>query len=790
MSIRSNILAGCLSLTVLAGLMGMVAEVQGRRLGEVALNIYDNAFMSVSYLREAQLDFARLASGAATPASRSDTAQEVLDDLDLVRDRAISPAGRHDAMALREQVAALLPHLADNPRGAAAAASAFDRLVERFAGDGYRYRRTVAALVQHMAIQTGAAAGLTLLAALTITALVSRRIAPPVQRAVRIAQSIAAGRLDNHIKVEGKGETAALLSSLAVMQDNIAAAMARIKALLAEQAASHAGEIASQHAQMEAALANMSQGLCLFGADGRLMVANRRFTDMFGTPTIGATAAEVLAAAGLDMLRDIACGSDIQTFSCDLADGRSIAVSQQAVAGGGWVATYEDVSERRSAEQRLAHMARHDQLTGLPNRLLFGEHTQRSLAARRSQEELAVLWLDLDRFKAVNDKLGHPAGDALLYAVAARLLACVGNTGMVARLGGDEFAIVQGGANQPQDASAMAQRVIATLSLPFTIEQQEIRIGASVGIAVSQQGMTGADELLTRADLALHRAKADGRGQFRFFERAMEARRLLEQDLHRAVAAEEFELFYQPLIEVGRGIAGFEALLRWRHPTQGLLSPDKFIGLSEEIGLIQPIGSWALRRACADAASWPGDLKVAVNLSPLQFKGDLVGDVRRALGETGLAASRLELEITESLFLNDDDVVLATLRAMRALGVRVAMDDFGTGYSSLSYLQRFPFDKIKIDKSFVQGMTDKSDCLAIVRAVISLGRSLGMLVNAEGVETETQCATLIGEGCGELQGYLFSRPQPAVAVTSMLLQHAQATQGALHGARRALPATA
>jgi predicted signal transduction protein with EAL and GGDEF domain len=345
-----------------------------------------------------------------------------------------------------------------------------------------------------------------------------------------------------------------------------------------------------------------------------------------------------------------------------------------------------------------------------------------------------------------------------------------------------------GGAIQPHDASALAQRVITALSQPFAIEQQEIRIGVSVGIAVSCEGMNDPEELLKRADLALQRAKADGRGQFRFFDANMEVRRLLEQDLHRAVAEQEFELFYQPLIEVGRGIAGFEALLRWRHPTRGMVTPDKFIALAEEIGLIEPIGSWVLRRACTDAAAWPADLKVAVNLSPLQFKGDLVGDVGRALHETGLSPSRLELEITESLFLQDDDAVLGTLRAVRALGVRIAMDDFGTGYSSLSYLQRFPFDKIKIDKSFVQGMTEKSDCLAIVRAVISLGRSLGMVVNAEGVETETQCATLISEGCGELQGYLFSRPQPAVAVTSMVLQHAQATQTPLQRARRALRA--
>jgi EAL domain-containing protein (putative c-di-GMP-specific phosphodiesterase class I) len=326
------------------------------------------------------------------------------------------------------------------------------------------------------------------------------------------------------------------------------------------------------------------------------------------------------------------------------------------------------------------------------------------------------------------------------------------------------------------------------LSAPFAIARQEIRIGVSIGVALSHDGMVDAEDLLKRADMALGRAKMDGRGQFRFYESAMEAHRLLEHDLRRAVAEQEFELFYQPLIEVGRGIAGFEALLRWRHPTQGLLSPDKFISLSEEIGLIQQIGSWALHQACADAMSWPGDLKVAVNLSPLQFKGDLLGDVRQALAETGLPASRLELEITESLFLQDDDAVLATLRTLRALGTRVAMDDFGTGYSSLSYLQRFPFDKIKIDKSFVQGVTEKSDCLAIVRAIISLGRSLGMLVNAEGVETEAQCAMLIAEGCGELQGYLFNRPQPVVAISSMLLEHEQATQNAARPRRRTRPA--
>jgi len=782
MTIRAKILLGCVSLTLLAGLMGLFGAMQSRKLGSVALDIYDKAFMAVTYLREAQFDFNRLAgeAAAAGTASLTDeaTAQEVLDDLDLVRDRAITPAARLEAAALRAQVAALLPHISSDPRAVGAAEHGFERLVETFADDGYRYRRSVEALIRRQMTQTWLAIGLSLLAALSITAVISNRIAPPVRRAVRIAQSIAAGRLDNPISVQGHGETADLLSALSVMQANIAAAMARIQALLAEQAANYAGEIAAQHAQMEAALANMSQGLCLFSAEGRLVVANRRFAEMFGAPDLGATAHDVLCGAGLDILLDVACGSDIQTLSCDLPDGRSIAVSQQAVAGGGWVATYEDISERRVAEQRLAHMARHDQLTGLPNRLLFGEHMQRAQAASRPHNTLAVLWLDLDRFKYVNDTYGHPHGDALLRDVAKRLLACVGNAGLVARLGGDEFAIVQEQASQPQGATALAKQVIAALSAPFMIEQHEIKIGASVGIALSQEDALGADALLKRADLALYRAKAEGKGRYRFFEEAMEAHRVLEQDLHNAVIQEELEVFYQPLVEVGRGISGFEALLRWRHPKHGLLTPDKFVALAEEVGLIEEIGEWVLRRACADAASWPGALKVAVNLSPLQFKADLLHVVTNALNLAGLPASRLELEITESLFLQDDDAVLSTLRAIRALGVRIAMDDFGTGYSSLSYLQRFPFDKIKIDKSFVQGMTEKADCLAIVRAVISLGRSLGMMVNAEGVETEAQRAALTTEGCAELQGYLFSRPQPAIAVTRMLLQHEMTTQAA------------
>jgi predicted signal transduction protein with EAL and GGDEF domain len=341
---------------------------------------------------------------------------------------------------------------------------------------------------------------------------------------------------------------------------------------------------------------------------------------------------------------------------------------------------------------------------------------------------------------------------------------------MVVRLGGDEFAIIQEG--QPEAATSLAQRVISTLAEPFEIDGQRICIGGSVGIAVTGEQLTSADALLKSADLALYRAKAEGRGVWRFFEAEMDlrmqARRQMEFDLREAVALKQFEVFYQPLMRGDEGIAGFEALVRWRHPERGLIGPSDFIPLAEEVGLIPAIGGWVLRQACADAASWPAKLKVAVNLSPSQFRGPLVQEVTEALDDSGLSPGLLELEITESIMLADEEQVLSTLHRLRALGARISMDDFGTGYSSLGYLRRFPFDKIKIDQSFVRNMTDRQDCLAIVRAVIGLGRSLGMAVNAEGVETDDQREALLGEGCLELQGYLFSKPRPASEVTELL----------------------
>ena len=436
----------------------------------------------------------------------------------------------------------------------------------------------------------------------------------------------------------------------------------------------------------------------------------------------------------------------------------------------------EHLAARQKLEAQLTHMAHHDGLTSLPNRVLFRQEMERELARARGGEAVAVLCIDLDHFKRVNDTLGHAAGDALLQGAADRLRACVRETDIVARLGGDEFAIVQLQADQPRAATVLAERLIADLSRPFDIEGHQVVVGASVGIALAPSDGTEADQLMKSADMALYRAKADGRGVLRYFESEMDAkmqaRRALELDLRKALVEHEFELFYQPIVDLqSNRVSGFEALLRWNHPTQGLISPADFIPIAEDMGLITPLGEWVLRQACREAAGWPERVKVAVNLSPAQFKSKALAlVVTTALADSGLAPDRLELEITESVLLQDNDTVRGILHQLRGLGVRISMDDFGTGYSSLSYLRSFPFDKIKIDQSFVRDMGQHDDSIAIVRAVAGLGRNLGMSTTAEGVETNEQLGRLRQEGCTEVQGYLFSRPLPASEVPRLLAQ--------------------
>ncbi|HEX2652563.1 MAG TPA: EAL domain-containing protein [Xanthobacteraceae bacterium] len=545
-------------------------------------------------------------------------------------------------------------------------------------------------------------------------------------------------------------------------------------------------ELRTQNERFDAALNNMSQALCLVDAKQNLVVCNQRYQELFGfdkhllipgTPIRHLI--EFLSINGGDDigLRQIWANQQAlirehraATSFEELSDGRTFGISHQPLSEGGWVATYEDLTERRRAEARIAHLAHHDALTDLPNRTLF--HQQMNDWFRRIAQDggqFAVMCLDLDGFKVVNDTLGHPVGDILLTLASLRLKDAVRAEDLVARIGGDEFAVLLKDAD-PNEMSKAATRILEAIANPFEIDGQHINIGTSVGIAVAPIDGDTADKLLKNADLALYRAKAEGRGTSCFFEAKMDsqlqARRQTELDLRTALGTGEFEVYYQPLVNLASGeISGCEALLRWKHPTRGFVSPAEFIPIAEEIGLIAKIGEWVIRQACMTAASWPASINVAVNLSPIQFKSPhLVQSIVLALAASGLPAQRLELEITESVLLQNDDTTLAVLHEIRALGVKVALDDFGTGYSSLGYLRRFPFDKIKIDRIFVQEMTTDQDSMAIVRAVIDLAHSLRMTTTGEGVETAEQMEQLQSAGCTEVQGFYLFRPQPADAL--------------------------
>ncbi|WP_184716927.1 EAL domain-containing protein [Caulobacter sp.] len=526
--------------------------------------------------------------------------------------------------------------------------------------------------------------------------------------------------------------------------------------------------------------------------DHRYVLLNRAGEKTLGLPrheVIGRTDADVhgeeLGALYVERDREVLDSGEVRVIEEDLVprrDGSTAILRTKKIAlrGVDGQAEYllgvsEDIAERKRAEAQIARLAHYDPLTELPNRVLFQKSLSEALARRaRKGDQLAVHFIDLDRFKTVNDTLGHPLGDALLREAAERLRSCVREGDTVARLGGDEFAVVQTGLSDMSGATRLAGRIVEAMSAPFDLQGHQVVIGASVGVAAAPSDGEDADELLKKADMALYRAKGDGRGAFHFFERAMDeqlqARRALELDLRRALQAGEFELFYQPLYHLGdERVTGCEALLRWRHPDRGMVSPADFIPLAEEIGLIVPLGEWVLRHACAEAATWPEHVRLAVNLSPAQFRDrGLVRTVVSALAASGLAAERLELEITESVLLQDNVANMQMLHDLKALGVRISMDDFGTGYSSLSYLRSFPFDKIKIDQTFVRDILDDSDAMAIIKAVLDLGASMGVVTTAEGVETQEQLDALRGQGCAEIQGYFISRPAPAADIAKLL----------------------
>ena len=548
---------------------------------------------------------------------------------------------------------------------------------------------------------------------------------------------------------------------------------------------------------LDAALSNMSQGLCLFDPDERIVLTNSRlreicalqpgdiapgttFVDFLGVILAGCSPPQQLKALTAEWSqrhRALIAQPDGGSIVATVAAGRVLSIVHRPMADGSWVTTFEDISARIRSESQIAHMAMHDALTDLPNRVMLRQRFQTALKRVGRGDQCAVLCLDLDRFKVVNDTLGHPVGDALLISVAAKLCEVVRETDTVARLGGDEFAIIQCGLTEAADAAVLAQRVIDVLSVPHDVAGHLVACGASIGIAVSPLHGTDSDHLLKSADLALYRAKSEGRGRFCFFEPemdiALQQRRVLELELRTALANGEFEVYYQPIVDIGRdAVCGFEALLRWHSPTRGLVPPTDFIPLAEEIGLIVDIGAWVLKAACREAARWPDDIKIAINVSAVQFKGfGLVEAVRAALAASGLRAGRLEIEITESVLVTDSSHACDVLHGLKALGLSVSMDDFGTGYSSLGYLRQFPFDKIKIDRSFVQGLGEATDCNAIVHAVLGICDSMGIAATAEGVETEEQMSLLRARNCHQAQGYLISRPFPASGVLDFLADH-------------------
>jgi diguanylate cyclase (GGDEF)-like protein len=549
--------------------------------------------------------------------------------------------------------------------------------------------------------------------------------------------------------------------------------------------------VAAESARFNVAVNAMAQGLCMFDRDHRLMVSNPRFKEMLGLPSATMTTGSPLAAlirgavasgsvsiANIRQLRDALNGtsglSQEMSTTWDIEGGRSLLVTLDRMPDEGWLMTVADITERRRAEAQIAHMARHDGLTGLDNRTEFRDRLETAVRFAAQGMPHAVLYLDLDQFKNVNDTWGHPIGDALLQAVTSRLRDCCRDTDVIARLGGDEFGIIQPLNEDLSGAGALSERIIGELGRPFDLAGHQLHIGCSIGIALAPDDGIDADKLLKCADLALYKAKSDGRNCFRFFEptldEVLQRRRVLELDLRHAVANNEFQVYYQPLIDArSRQVCAFEALLRWHRPDGSSIPPSDFIPAAEKMGLIHSLGRWALATACREAKKWPVDVSLAVNLSPVQFtRHDLVDTVREALDASGLAPQRLQLEITEGLLLEDVAETVSTLHQLKDLGICIAVDDFGTGYSSLSYLLTFPFDKVKIDRSLMIGVGRGDQRDIVVQSIIAMSNGLGMRTTGVGVETPEQLAFLETHGCTEAQGFLISKAIPGNQVPALL----------------------
>jgi diguanylate cyclase (GGDEF)-like protein len=734
---RRQLRAVAIGLLLVNLALGLFARQQQHATIDHAIDIFDTAFISTNYVHLAQMSFQRYVDErirAAEPIeveNANDLLDAVLDDMDVVIEKSNSPRSRAQAQDIKADIA-VLPNIA---------------------------------------IDNSAMAG---------------RLANIQQELEQLGKRNTAVGLMARDQVEEFSFKSDLLLLGSIVTSIMLAGLALI---LLHRMINSMKERSS--AQLSAALEGMPQGLGMFDGEQRLIVCNANYAAMYGLRPELTEPGTSLRAILQHRVETGTSPVNVQDFVGEtlasathptlgvaeqaLHDGRIISVISAPLSTGGGVTIHMDVTEKRNSEKQIAFLAHHDALTGLANRVRLREHIETSLQEAERGQKFAVLCLDLDHFKDVNDTLGHSIGDALLCAVSKRLRELVREEDLVSRTGGDEFSIVQSRTERPMAASAaLAARLVESLSVPFDLGDHHVVIGASVGIAIAPDDGNDADQLLKNADMALYRAKDAGRGAFHFFEAEMDAkaqaRRALELDLRKAVASGEFEVFYQPIVNLAKDrISGFEALLRWNHPTRGRVAPGEFVPLAEETGLIIAIGEWVIRQACAEASAWPSDLRVAVNVSPVQFRNkNLVAAVMSALAASGLRSDRLELEITETVLMHNNEATLAVLHQLRSLGVRISMDDFGTGYSSLSYLRSFPFDKIKIDQSFVRDLIAKPDSIAIIRAVAGLGHSFGMTTTAEGVETKEQLDQMRVEGCTEVQGYFYGKPMPASEIAPLL----------------------
>jgi len=746
-SFRRQFRAVTIALLAANLLIGLFARYQQHAIIDHAVTIYDTAFISTNYVSQAQIAFQHYVDDRfrATDAAQATEADElieiVLDDMDVAIERSSSAQTRAEALEIRAQIAELR--------------------------------------------QQGSAASD-----------IKQRITDIQRRLERLHDKNSAIGLQARDDIEEFSYKSDLLLLASIVTSIM---LAGLVLLMIHRMIRSLKQRSNDH--LYAALEGMPQGLSMFDDEQRLIICNETYASMYGLDaglTQPGTSVRTILERRLSNGTAVVNANDFVeegmvfasrtapvSFEHQLQDGRIIALSKAPLSTGGSITIHMDVTEKRQSEKQIAFLAHHDPLTGLANRVQLREHIEKTLRQVKRGEKAAVLCLDLDNFKIVNDTLGHSVGDALLCAVSRRLRELVRDTDLVSRTGGDEFAIVRSGDDEPMAAcTAIAARIVEALSVPFELGDHQVVIGASVGIAIAPDDGDEVDQLLKNADMALYRAKEDGRSRFHFFETEMDiraqARRSLELDLRNAVSGGEFELFYQPIVDLEENrISGFEALLRWNHPLRGRVPPNEFIPLAEETGLICVIGEWVIRQACTEATKWPPGMRVAVNVSPVQFRNKtLVSAVVSALAASGLRPDLLELEITETVLMANNEATLAALHQLRSLGVRISMDDFGTGYSSLSYLRSFPFDKIKIDQSFVHDLVERPDSIAIIRAVAGLGQSFGMTTTAEGVETQEQLDKMRAEGCTEVQGYFYSKPVPASEIEPLLTAFRQRMQSA------------